>query len=45
MPFIEKVLDINEITCLISDNALSYECKKKLEKSGVKVMLGSNEPS
>lgn len=45
MPFIEKVLDINEITCLISDNALSNECKKKLEKSGVKVMLGSNEPS
>ena len=40
-PFIEKTLDINEITCLISDSELASEYIDKIKKAGVEVILGT----
>lgn len=40
-PFIEKTMDINEITCLISDSNLEPSYVSKLKEAGVTVLLGS----
>lgn len=42
-PFIEKTLDINEITCLISDNELDPVYITQLKKAGVEIILGSTD--
>jgi DeoR/GlpR family transcriptional regulator of sugar metabolism len=42
-PFIEKVLDIKEITCLVSDSELESNYIEKIKESGVNVLLGSPE--
>jgi DeoR/GlpR family transcriptional regulator of sugar metabolism len=39
-PFIEKTIDISEITHLISDSSLKQEYVERLEKAGVTVILG-----
>lgn len=39
-PFIEKTLDISEITHLISDSSLKQEYATRLEQAGVTVILG-----
>ena len=40
-PFIEKTLDISEITCLISDNELSSSYITAIKNAGVEVILGT----
>ncbi len=39
-PFIEKTMNISEITCLISDSSLKQEYIQRLEEAGVEVILG-----
>ena len=40
-PFIEKTIDINEITCLISDSGLDPTYVTRLKEAGVEIILGS----
>ena len=40
-PFIEKTIDINEITCLISDSGLDPSYVIRLKEAGVEIILGS----
>lgn len=39
-PFIEKTMNINEITYLVSDSSLKQEYVQRLEEAGVMVILG-----